>query len=114
MRWRKSGNISGAPREIDNRNFRRGEPIDNAVAGSRVIISFRFGPAFTWQCVQVRLHNLPTLICRISGFARRSCKAPSASFEAKRLVARRSLGTRNYEPVAHRARSEKSAGAFGV
>jgi hypothetical protein len=25
---------------------------------SRVMISFRFGPAFTWQCTQVRLPKL--------------------------------------------------------
>ena len=34
---------------------------------SRVMISLRFGPAFTWQCTQVRLQSLPTLTCKNFG-----------------------------------------------
>src|SRR5216110_2356872 len=53
---------------------------------SRVMISLRFGPAFTWQCTQVRLQSLPTLTCKISGRPRRSESERSASLWANRFI----------------------------
>src|SRR6516225_6455598 len=53
---------------------------------SRVMISLRFGPAFTWQCTQVRLQSLPTLTWRISGRARRSEIDFSLSLCANRFI----------------------------
>src|SRR5436189_1498218 len=53
---------------------------------SRVMISLRFGPAFTWQCTQVRLQSLPMLTCKISGRLRRSESERSASLWANRFI----------------------------
>src|SRR5438552_1809276 len=53
---------------------------------SRVMISLRFGPAFTWQCTQVRLQSLLMLTCKISGRLRRSESERSASLWANRFI----------------------------
>src|SRR5690242_1874845 len=53
---------------------------------SRVMISLRFGPAFTWQCTQVRLQSLPALTWRISARPRRSERERSASVWANRFI----------------------------
>src|SRR5262249_16612681 len=45
-----------------------------------------FGPAFTWQCTQVRLQSLPTLTCKISGRPRRSKSERSTSVCANRFI----------------------------
>src|SRR5205823_10593847 len=60
---------------------------------SRVMISLRLGPAFTWQCVQVRLQSLPTLTWRISGRTRRSEIECSVSFRANLFIPRESVAT---------------------
>src|SRR5204863_7152458 len=52
----------------------------------RVMISFRFGPAFTWQCTHVRLQSLPPLTWRISGRPRRSEIECSSSFCANLFI----------------------------
>ena len=51
------------------------------------MISLRFGPAFTWQCVQVRLQSLPTLTWRISGRVRRNSRPSAVSRSEKRFIA---------------------------
>src|SRR5438445_4279829 len=58
----------------------------------RIMTSLRFGPAFTWQCTQVRLQSLPTLTWRISGRPRRSEIDCSLSLCAKRFTAGGTVG----------------------
>src|SRR5947208_795548 len=87
MKRRKSGIISGAPpvrSTIGMSVFASQSTIRSTV--SRVMISLRFGPAFTWQCTQVRLQSLPTLTCKISGRPRRSESERSASLWANRFI----------------------------
>src|SRR5947208_14854404 len=87
MKRRKSGIISGAPpvrSTIGMSVFASQSTIRSTV--SRVMISLRFGPAFTWQCTQVRLQSLPTVSCKISGRPRRSESERSASLWANRFI----------------------------
>src|SRR5262245_23217835 len=87
MKYRKSGIISGAPpvRSTVGISVSASQSIIRSTV-SRVMISLRFGPAFTWQCTQMRLQSLPTLTCRISGRARRSEIDCSLSLCAKRFI----------------------------
>src|SRR5215831_13655367 len=67
MKEQKSGTISGAPpvRSMVGIALCANQSMMRSIV-SRVMISFRFGPAFTWQCTQMRLQSFPTFTCSTS------------------------------------------------
>lgn len=51
----------------------------------------RFGPAFTWQWMQVRLHNLPTFNCRTRGRVRRRFSPCCSRVVSNRFISQQNI-----------------------